>query len=88
MTMKAYKGKFKKRDGSEREMIFAKIHDIVKVNSDFIAVKITGEGPSRNYKEGQELVWDIEADDFRIFNWEKASEIREIKISEDLFKGS
>ena len=86
--MKAYKGKFKKKDGSEREMVFAKIHDIVKVNSDFIAVKIVGDGAPRNYKPGQELVWDIEADDFRIFNWEKASEIREIKISEDLFKGS
>jgi len=84
--MKAYKGKFKKKDGSEREMVFAKIRDIVKVNSDFIAVKITGDGSSRNYGPGQELVWDIEADDFRIFNWEKASDIREIKIPEDLFK--
>lgn len=86
--MKAYKGKFKKKDGSEREMVFAKIHDIVKVNSDFIAVKIVGDGSPRNYGPGQELVWDIEADDFRIFNWEKASDIREIKISEDLFKGN
>ena len=86
--MKAYKGKFKKKDGSEREMVFAKIHDIVKYNNEFIAAKIVGDGTPKNYKPGQELVWDIEVDDFRIFNWEKAIEVEEITISESIFEGS
>jgi len=84
--MKIYKGNFKKKDGSNREMLFAKIHDIVKVNENFIAAKIVGDGYSKNYKPGQELVWDIEVDDFRVFNWEKASEVKELIISDDLFK--
>jgi len=85
--MKAYKGKFTKKDGSERKMVFAKILDITKVNDEFIAAKIVGDGRSRNYGPGQELVWDLEADDFRIFNWEKAVEVEEITISKSIFEG-
>lgn len=84
--MKIYRGNFKKKDGSDREMLFAKIHDIVKINEEFIAAKIVGDGTQKIYKPGQELVWDIEADDFRIFNWDKASEVKEIYVSDDLFK--
>jgi len=84
--MKIYKGTLKKKNGEIRDMVFAKIHDIVKVNEEFIAAKIVGTGVSKNYKPGQELVWDLEADDFRIFNWEKASNISERYVSDDLFK--
>lgn len=85
--MKIYKGTFKKKNGDVRDMVFAKIHDIVKINEDFIAAKIVGDGSAKTYKPGQELVWDLEVDDFRIFNWEKASNISEGYISDDLFKG-
>lgn len=85
--MKIYQGHFKKKDGTPRNMVFAKIRDITKVNEDFIAAKIVGSGGSKSYGEGQELVWDIEADDFRIFNWKKATEIKELIVSDDLFKG-
>ena len=84
--MKAYKGKFTKKNGSEREMVFAKIHDIVAVNDDFIAAKIVGTGATRDYKPGQELVWDLEADDFRIFNWEKSYDVKEIEVDNTLFE--
>lgn len=84
--MKIYKGTLKKKNGEVRDMVFAKIHDIIQVNEEFIAAKIVGTGSSRNYKPYQELVWDLEADDFRIFNWEKASNISEKYVSDDLFK--
>ena len=64
--MKAFKGKFAKKSGEERKMIFARIKDLP---SDFIATKIIGAGKEQNYPEGMELVWDLEHDDFRIFNW-------------------
>ena len=64
--MKAFKGKFAKKSGEERKMIFARIKDLP---SDFIATKIIGAGKEQNYPEGMELVWDLEHADFRIFNW-------------------
>ena len=64
--MKAFKGKFAKKSGEERKMIFARIKDLP---SDFIATKIIGAGKEQNYPECMELVWDLEHDDFRIFNW-------------------
>lgn len=84
--MKAYKGKFTKKNGSEREMVFAKIHDIVAVNNDFIAAKIIGDKGPRNYSDGQELVWDLEVDDFRIFNWQKSFDVKEIEVDNSLFE--
>ena len=39
--MKAYKGKFKKKDGSERTMVFTRIDDLP---SKFVASKISGSG--------------------------------------------
>jgi len=83
--MKIYKGRFKKKDGTEREMTFAKIQDIVQINEDFIASKIIGSGTDRSYKPGQELVWDLEVDDFRIFNWNKVLTIKESSVSDDMF---
>ena len=63
--MKAYKGKFKKKDGSERTMVFTRIDDLP---SKFVASKIAGAGSEQKYPDGMELVWDLEADNFRIFN--------------------
>ena len=64
--MKAFKGSFKKKSGDKREMFFARISDLP---GDFIATKISGAGKEQHYPEGMELVWDLEEDDFRIFNW-------------------
>ena len=63
--MKAYKGKFKKKDGSERTMVFTRIDDLP---SKFVASKIAGAGSEQKYPDGMELVWDLEADNFIIFN--------------------
>lgn len=64
--MKAYEGVFKKKSGESRKMLFSKIKDLP---SDFVASKITGAGSERKYPEGMELVWDLEENNFRVFNW-------------------
>ena len=63
--MKAYKGTFKKKNGSERTMRFLRIADMP---TEFIASKIKGGNKSHLLGEGMELVWDIDENDFRIFN--------------------
>ncbi len=63
--MIAYKGTFKKKNGSERTMRFVRIPDLP---AEFIAAKIKGGNKSHILSEGMELVWDIDESDFRIFN--------------------
>ncbi len=84
--MKAFKGSFKKKSGEEREMFFARISDLP---SQFVATKITGAGKEQKYPEGMELVWDLEQDDFRIFNWKTTMDtIKEVEIDNKLFQVS
>lgn len=64
--MKAYKGSFKKRNGELRKMLFAKLDDLPE---SFLEQKIIGSGVAKNYPEGMQLVWDLEEDNFRVFNW-------------------
>lgn len=64
--MKAYKGKFKKRNGEIRRMIFAHLEDLPE---SFLEQKIVGSGSDKNYPSGMQLVWDLEEDNFRVFNW-------------------
>jgi hypothetical protein len=63
--MKAYRGAFKKKDGSIRAMSFIRLVDLP---SDFVASKIKGGNKSHALNEGMELVWDIEQNEFRVFN--------------------
>tara|TARA_Y100000034_G_scaffold110844_1_gene143355 strand:- start:103 stop:366 length:264 start_codon:yes stop_codon:yes gene_type:complete len=81
--MKAYKGIFKKKNGDSRTMVFSRIDDLP---SQFVASKIQGAGNEQKYPDGMELVWDLESDDFRVFNW-KTSEgmLKMFDIEEDLF---
>ncbi len=84
--MKAFKGSFKKKSGENREMFFARISDLP---SHFVASKIIGAGNEQNYPKGMELVWDLEQDDFRIFNWKTAvDKIKEVEIDTKLFQVS
>ena len=44
-----------------------------------------GAGNEQNYPKRMELVWDLEQDDFRIFNWNTTnSSIMETEIDENL----
>ena len=82
--MKAYKGTFKKKNGESRNMVFARLLDLPQK---FLDDKVQGAGSEQQYPEGMELVWDLEADNFRIFNWNTADDTtKEFNIDESLFK--
>jgi len=82
--MKAYKGTFKKKNGESRQMTFAKLADLPE---QFLETRVIGAGSEQNYPEGMELVWDLEADNFRIFNWKSADDSpKEFDIDENLFR--
>lgn len=84
--MKAYIGHFNKKDGSPRKMTFVRLNDIAKVNEGFIALKVVGDKP-KQYQPGQELVWDLEVDNFRVFNWNKiTSPVEEFDIDASNFR--
>ena len=82
-NMKAYKGTFKKRDGEIRAMLFAKIQDLPDT---FLEEKIIGSGTEKSYPEGMQLVFDLEADNFRVFNWNTiVGSVKEIVIDQNYF---
>lgn len=78
--MKAYKGSFRKKNGQIREMLFMPLHELP---DEFLEKYITGAGNEKTYPAGMELVWDLEADNFRIFNHSAAqAPLQEIFIDE------
>jgi hypothetical protein len=84
INMKAYKGTFKKKNGESRQMTFARLADLPQ---QFLETRVIGAGSEQNYPEGMELVWDLEADNFRIFNWKSVDDIpKEFDIDETLFR--
>jgi len=61
-TYTAYTGTFTKKDGSNRTMTFIRGRDIPS------SVKRTSNA-SRTLSEGYEIVYDVNANGFRMFNW-------------------
>tara|TARA_B100000508_G_C11357046_1_gene226953 strand:- start:70 stop:318 length:249 start_codon:yes stop_codon:yes gene_type:complete len=81
--MKVYKGKFKKKSGESREMTFARLIDLPQK---FLSERVQGAGSEQSYPEGMELVWDLEADNFRVFNWNSVENSpKEYNVDESLF---
>jgi hypothetical protein len=81
--MKVYKGQFKKQNGQIREMLFARIEDLPE---SFLDQKIVGSGAQKQYAPNMELVWDIEADNFRVFNWSTVQgSVKEVAIDSSYF---
>jgi hypothetical protein len=64
--VKAYKGKFYKKDGTLREIKFVRTSDLTE---EFIKQKIKNNSKTtiRTLEEGMELVWEIE-NGWRYFN--------------------
>lgn len=85
-----YEGKFKKTDGNERNMEFVRLKDLPV---QFLAHKLKGNSrkTQRTLGEGMELVYDVQAENFRIFNWKTViGEVKEKKVerlTEDKGKG-
>lgn len=64
-------------------MVFARLYDLPQK---FLDEKVQGAGSEQNYPDGMELVWDLEADNFRVFNWKSVENSpQEFTIDEDLF---
>lgn len=81
--MKAYKGSFKKKNGEIRNMLFARIDELP---DSFLDEKIAGTGASKTYPDGMELVWDMEEDNFRVFNWSTVEgSVEEMNIDQSYF---
>jgi hypothetical protein len=80
--MKAFKGTFKKKNHDLREMIYIPLDQLP---SGFLATKISGSDIKKEYDEGMELVWDLEVDNFRIFNHAtQVGELEEMLIDDDI----
>jgi hypothetical protein len=81
-TMLMYRGTFKKASGELREMKFVKVKDLPPT---FLTNKIkTTNNKPHALKEGQELVWDLDSNDFRIFNWSQVQgQITELDFNFD-----
>ena len=62
--MKTYNATFRKKDGTLREINFVELKDLPP---GFLAGKIKGNS-TPPLKEGYQLVWDIDSNNFRIFN--------------------
>ena len=64
--MTGYQATFTKKDGSAREIRFVRTDDMPEK---WFAKHIKGTGKKRTLKEGNDLVWDIDNEGFRVFNW-------------------
>jgi len=76
--MTAYTGTFLKKDGTERTMTFIKVEDLP---ADFLETKLKNTGRKANITEGSKVVYDVQAKEFRIFNYNTlVGELTESKV--------
>ncbi len=64
-SIKAFQGKFVKKNGDQRIMKFVKISDLPKT---FVDSRIKGSTKPKKLQEKCEVVWELDTG-FRIFNW-------------------
>jgi hypothetical protein len=69
-NIKYYRGSFTKSSGEIRTMFFVRTEDMP---TSFITEHTKGTGKTRNLKQGQETVWDLQASGWRTFNWKTAN---------------
>ena len=62
----AYNAVYVKSSGENREMNFIRLNGLPEP---FLNGKIKGNGKERALNEGQEVVWDLDNNGFRVFNW-------------------
>ncbi len=62
-------GEFVKKDGQSRIMKFLKISDMTQEQKNVIGLTPDKETKKKKLAEGSEMVYDVEAKDFRVFNW-------------------
>lgn len=64
MLLKIHEGTFVKKNGEHRTMRFLKLNE---VPSGFLPE--SKGNPRKQLAEGTELVWDLDSNGFRAFNW-------------------
>jgi hypothetical protein len=71
-----YTKTFIKKDKTERVMKFVRLSELTENDYDVYSIPPPNDTPSakRKYSEGMELVFDLEAQDFRCFNWNAVKE--------------
>jgi|TARA_R110000824_G_scaffold58132_2_gene157459 hypothetical protein len=80
MMSKIYAGMFKKKNEDLRHMTFVKLDDVPPT---FLSTKIKDGSKDRTMPKGMELVWDLDAADFRVFNYSsQVGDLREIEMSD------
>jgi mannose-6-phosphate isomerase class I len=62
-------GEFVKKDNQSRKMKFLKISDLSEEQKNKIGLTPDKETKKKQLAEGSEMVYDVEARDFRVFNW-------------------
>ena len=77
--MKGFKGKFVKKNGDQRSMTFVKLSDLPK---EILMEQVSGTGQKRQLQENMELVFDVEKQGLRVFNWETATYTEEVFLDE------
>lgn len=78
-----YSATFVKANGENREMKFIKLNDLP---NSFLDDKIKNKESKKTLAEGHEVVWDIDKNGFRIFNWNTIvgeAEKNEINFQQD-----
>ncbi len=66
VNMKVYTGVFIKKNGDARTMRFVRMEDLPK---SFLETKVKNKRRASVLSEGKELVWDLDKDNFRVFDW-------------------
>ena len=64
--MRAFKGSFKKKNGDIRSMNFVKLRDLPEA---FLNSKTRNGSKKRELTSGLEIVWDLDQESFRVFNY-------------------
>lgn len=85
MKLKVNSAVFKKQNGESRTMNFVRIPDFTDEFKTALEWKENKETKKRNIQEGMETVFDLDAKQFRIFNWntivgEAINETREVSL--------
>tara|TARA_R110002096_G_scaffold300003_4_gene494750 strand:+ start:44 stop:325 length:282 start_codon:yes stop_codon:yes gene_type:complete len=65
-VLRAFKGSFKKKNGDIRSMNFVKLRDLPEA---FLKSKTKNGSKKRELTNGLELVWDLDQESFRVFNF-------------------
>jgi hypothetical protein len=59
--MVIFEATYRKTDGTKRKMKFARLHDLPKSKVD--------KRKTVEYPAGKELVWDVQKNGYRVFDW-------------------